>query len=106
MGFRRTIAYPAAYGILSSFAVAVGWPAAAPVLAAGPDIDLHNAHLWATAWILFLMVGVLLGYLHLNRRVGRKTAELRRELFERQMAEKELLASQQKLRRSQTITKN
>jgi two-component sensor histidine kinase len=42
----------------------------------------------------------LLGYLQQNRMVKRKTAELRRELFERQMAEKELLASDQQLRQS------
>lgn len=55
---------------------------------------------WIAIWLAVLMVLVLLGYLRQNRMVKRKTAELRRELFERQMAEKELLASEQHLRQS------
>jgi two-component sensor histidine kinase len=45
-------------------------------------------------------MAIFLGYLQQHRMVKRKTAQLRRELFERQMAEKELLASDQKLRQS------
>ena len=51
-------------------------------------------------WVVVLLVAIFLVYLQQNRRVQRKTAELRRELFERQMAEKELLASDQQLRQS------
>jgi len=47
-------------------------------------------------------VSALIGYLAQNRVVKRRTSELRRELFERQIAEKELLASEQKLRQSLT----
>ncbi|MBC2743262.1 MAG: hypothetical protein HGJ93_09490 [Desulfosarcina sp.] len=51
-------------------------------------------------WAVVLQVAIFLGYLQRNRMVKRKTAELRRELFERQMAEKELLTSEQNLRQS------
>lgn len=57
---------------------------------------------WIAIWLAVLMVLVFLGYLRQNRMVKSKTAELRRELFERQMAEKELLASEQHLRQSLT----
>jgi two-component sensor histidine kinase len=56
--------------------------------------------LWVVLWVVILLVTIFLGYLQQNRMVKRKTAELKRELFERQMAEKELLASDQKLRQS------
>ena len=52
------------------------------------------------AWIGLLLAAILLVYGQQTRRVRRKTAELRRELFERQTAEKELLASDRRLRRS------
>ena len=56
--------------------------------------------LWVMLWIAVLVVVIFIGYRQQNRMVRRKTAELRRELFERQMAEKELLASDQQLRQS------
>ncbi|MBC2711878.1 MAG: sensor histidine kinase [Desulfosarcina sp.] len=61
---------------------------------------MHGSFFFVVLWIVVLLVAIVLGYLQQNRMVKRKTAELRRELFERQMAEKELLASDQKLRQS------
>lgn len=62
--------------------------------------SMHGSFFFVVLWIVVLLVAIVLGYLQQNRMVKRKTAELRRELFERQMAEKELLASDQKLRQS------
>lgn len=55
---------------------------------------------WVVLWVAVLVVAIFIGYCQQNRMVKRKTAELRRELFERQMAEKELLASDRQLRQS------
>jgi two-component sensor histidine kinase len=76
------------------------------VLAAGPAHAGISASFppgglfWVMLWIAVLVVAIFIGYRQQNRMVKRKTAELRRELFERQMAEKELLASDQQLRQS------
>jgi two-component sensor histidine kinase len=63
-------------------------------------VHLHGGLFWVLLWIAVLVVAIFIGYRQQNRMVKRKTAELRRELFERQMAEKELLASDQQLRQS------
>ncbi|GAB6904440.1 hypothetical protein JCM12296A_02740 [Desulfosarcina cetonica] len=55
---------------------------------------------WVLVWVGVLIVAAFFGYVQQNRMVQRKTAELRRELFERQMTEKELVAADQKLRQS------
>ncbi len=55
---------------------------------------------WIVAWFGLLLAAVCLTYVQQARMVRKKTAELRRELFERQTAEKELLASDRRLRRS------
>jgi two-component sensor histidine kinase len=60
----------------------------------------HGSGPWLWVWGVALVVAIFLGYRQQNRMVKRKTAELRRELFERQTAEKELLCSDQKLRQS------
>lgn len=73
---------------------------ALPAHAAGNSDPIYGSIFWVFFWVVVLLVAIFLGYLQQNRRVQRKTAELRRELFERQMAEKELLASDQQLRQS------
>jgi two-component sensor histidine kinase len=79
----------------------VAWLFAMPVDAAGSaGQPMHGSFFWSALWILVLLGVIIFGYLQQNRMVKRKTAELKRELFERQMAEKELLVSDQKLRRS------
>lgn len=57
---------------------------------------------WLILWMILLTAAIVWGYIRQRRRARRKTAELRRELFERQMAEKELLARDQQLRQSLT----
>jgi len=79
--------------------IAVGSPAFA---AKGVDGGASTSIFWIAIWLAVLMALVFFGYLRQNRMVKSKTAELRRELFERQMAEKELLASEQHLRQSLT----
>ena len=73
---------------------------ASPVHAADGSTFFHGSLSWGALWIVTLIAATVLVYLQQNRRVKRKTAELRRELFERQTAEKELLASDQQLRLS------
>lgn len=73
---------------------------AGPAHAAGSAIPMHGSFYWVALWVVVLVVVIFLGYLQQNRMARRKTTELRRELFERQMAEKELLATDQKLRKS------
>jgi two-component sensor histidine kinase len=73
---------------------------AMPVQAIEGGTDIHVDQYWLLGWAVMLAGVVLIGYLHQNRKVKHRTAELRRELFERQMAEKELLGSQQQLRQS------
>jgi two-component sensor histidine kinase len=73
---------------------------ALPAHAADSGNPMHGSLFWVLLWIVVLLMAFFLGYLQQNRRIQRKTAELRRELFERQMAEKELLASDQQLRQS------
>lgn len=85
------------YGIATAFLIAL--PAHAAVDATPSTRGLF---IGAVFWTGILLVIIFLGYLQQNRIVKRKTAELRRELFERQMAEKELLATDQKLRQSLT----
>jgi len=74
--------------------------AAIPAYAAGSGNPIHGSFFWVVLWVVMLLLAIFLGHRQQNRMVKRKTAELRRELFERQMAEKELLASDQKLRQS------
>ena len=74
--------------------------AAAAVQAADRISPVPGSLFWMVLWVIVLLVAIALGYLQQNRMVKRKTAELRRELFERQMAEKELLAADQNLRQS------
>jgi two-component sensor histidine kinase len=74
--------------------------AALPAHAAVVGSQLHGRIFWVLLWVVLLVVAIFLVYLQQNRMVRRKTAELRRELFERQVAEKELLASDQQLRQS------
>ncbi len=71
-----------------------------PAHAAGSGNPVNGSIFWVLLWVVVLVVAIFLGYLQQNRMVQRKTAELRRELFERQMAEKELLVSDQQLRQS------
>ncbi|WP_319406906.1 sensor histidine kinase [uncultured Desulfosarcina sp.] len=71
-----------------------------PANAAGSGDPMHGSIFWVFLWVVVLLAAIFLGYLQQNRMVRRKTAELRRELFERQMAEKELLAADHKLRQS------
>jgi two-component sensor histidine kinase len=73
---------------------------ALPAHATGSGDPIHGRLYWVLLWVVVLLAALFLVYLQQNRRVQRKTAELRRELFERQMAEKELLASDQHLRQS------
>jgi len=82
------------------------WPAVvaagSPALAAKGSGDAPTSLFWVAIWLAVMMVLVLVGYLRQNRVAKSKTTELRRELFERQMAEKELVASEQHLRQSLT----
>ncbi|WP_372680494.1 sensor histidine kinase [Desulfosarcina sp.] len=73
---------------------------ALPAQAAVSGNPPHGSIFWVLLWVFVLIVAIFLGYLQQNRMIRRKTAELRRELFERQMAEKELLVSDQQLRQS------
>jgi two-component sensor histidine kinase len=73
---------------------------ASPAVAAGEATPLPTTLWWVVVWVLVLLALLVIGYRQQQRMVRRKTAELRRELFERQMAEKELLASEQQLRQS------
>ncbi|WP_162459036.1 sensor histidine kinase [Desulfosarcina ovata] len=82
------------YGILSFLLTAI------PAHATGSGPSGYENFFWILVWVVVLVITVFLGYLQQNRMVRRKTAELRRELFERQMTEKELLASDHKLRQS------
>ena len=74
--------------------------AASRVAAADSNTPVLGHSQWVLVGAVVLISAVFLGYLQQNRMVRRKTAELRRELFERQVAEKELLASDQRLRQS------
>jgi two-component sensor histidine kinase len=79
----------------------VVWLFAMPVDAASSaGQPMHGGFFWVALWVVVLLGVIIFGYLQQNRMVKRKTAELKRELFERQMAEKELLLSDQKLRQS------
>jgi len=82
-----------------------GWTATAvliaiPVHAAETANAIGTENDWLTLGGLLVLATVFLAYRLQIRLVKKKTVELRRELFERQVAEKELLSSQQKLRRS------
>ena len=85
-------------GIRSSYT----WPAifltAVPASAAGGGSPPQASSFWFVLGVIVLLLVIFIGYLQQNRMVKRKTTELRRELFERQMAEKELLDSEQQLR--------
>ena len=76
------------------------------LLTASPAVAAENAASeptslwWVVGSILVMLALFVIGYRQQQRMVKSKTAELRRELFERQMAEKELLASEQQLRQS------
>jgi two-component sensor histidine kinase len=100
MRFKPTIHRPSAPRLALSCRIVIALPVAIPAQAAGSGPAIHGGGYWLAAWGLVLIAAIFLGYLQQNRMVKRKTAELRRELFERQMAEKELLASDQKLRQS------
>jgi two-component sensor histidine kinase len=88
---RRLILAGGIAGVLS----VAGWVGAAD----GNPMVLEHSHWLAVGAVVFISA-IFFGYLQQNRMVRRKTNELRRELFERQMAEKELLASDQRLRQS------
>jgi len=80
--------------------VLAAWFMAAPAHAADPSPPMDDRlYGWVLGLVVFLTV-MLLAYLQQTRMVKRQTAVLRRELFERQVAEKELLASDRKLRQS------
>ncbi|MFO7714303.1 sensor histidine kinase [Desulfosarcina sp.] len=74
--------------------------AAGPAYAVGMENPVQTSLFWVFMWVAVLLAAIFLGYIRQNRVVGRKTAELKRELFERQTAEKELLAADQHLRQS------
>ena len=100
MILRPTIQFrPLAYNCCRC-GVAASLLAASPAYSAGGDNLMQTSLWWVLVWGIILLVVVFLGYRQQNRVVKSKTAELRRELFERQMAEKELLASEQNLRQS------
>lgn len=80
--------------------ILIGSILATPAQAAGNAASFQVSYFWAGLCFLVLLVAIFVGTFQQNGMVKRKTAELRRELFERQMAEKELLASDQRLRRS------
>lgn len=67
---------------------------------AGSDVGVQSKSYWQLGLgAIFIVVAILCAWRQ-NQVVRRKTAELRRELFERQVTEKELLESEQQLRRS------
>lgn len=90
----RGIAGGCRYGVSAALLAAI------PAHAAGSGNPIPAGFSWVVPGVVVLLVAIFLGYLQQNRMVKRKTADLRRELFERQMAEKELLASDQQLRQS------
>ena len=96
----RTIFARRAAGVGIVCGVSAAILAAPSALAAGNANVIQGGSFWFVGWGVVLLVVIVLGYLQQNRMVRSKTSELRRELFERQMAEKELLASEQKLRQS------
>ena len=100
MRSKPTIHRPYSPRLTLSCRIVVALSTAIPAQAAGSGSIIPESSHWLVAWVLVLISAIVLGYLQQNRMVKRKTAELRRELFERQMAEKELLASDQKLRQS------
>lgn len=69
-------------------------------MAAESGSVVHENSYWLVALGVVVIAVILVVYIVQNRKVKGRTAELRRELFERQVAEKELLASEQKLRHS------
>jgi two-component sensor histidine kinase len=81
-------------------AAAVLIMSALPAHAVGNGNPAHGDIFWLFLWAIVFLAAIFFGYLRQNQMVQRKTAELRRELFERQTAEKELLASDQELRQS------
>ena len=68
--------------------------------AASADAGVAGQGYWQWGPVAIFSVAVILFAWRQSQVVKRKTAELRRELFERQVTEKELLASEQQLRRS------
>ena len=86
-------------GVVSVSPIAVALLHAVPCHA-GKDVPVLPDETWMLVWVAIVLVVIVLSFLWQNRLVKRKTRELRRELFERQMAEKELLESQHNLRRS------
>lgn len=76
------------------------WLGAAPVYAGDALHPMDGRFAWVVPGVVACLTALLLAYVRQNRMVKRQTAELRRELFERQMAEKEWLASDRKLRKS------
>jgi two-component sensor histidine kinase len=82
------------YGISAVLLVAL------PAQAAGSAGPMNGSLFWIVLGVAVLLMSIIFGYLQQNRMVKRKTTELRRELFERQMAEKELLAADHNLRQS------
>ena len=87
-------------GALAGLVIAGTMAGARLVAAAETGAVAHGQSPWLWVWGAAVIAVALLGYLQQHRIAKNKTAELRRELFERQMAEKELLASDQKLRQS------
>lgn len=84
----------------SRFGATVSIMTALPAQAAASGSPPQASIFWVLLGVVVLVVAIFLGYLQQNRMIRRKTVELRRELFERQMAEKELLVSDQQLRQS------
>jgi len=99
---KRTIHFPPSTRVGAGCGLPAVVLMGSPVFAAGSESVAPSGSFWFVLWVIVLLAVIFLGYLQQNRMVKRKTAELRRELFERQMAEKELLASEQKLRQSLT----
>jgi two-component sensor histidine kinase len=91
--------------VQAPFAGLCGWSASVVLIAkTALAADVGTLHGGGYAWtvvigLLILTTG-LAGYLLQRRMVRHQTAQLRRELFERQVAEKELLASDRQLRQS------
>ncbi len=80
--------------------VACLWLVDTPAIADAGGFGSQGQSHWPVMLGAIVTAALIIIYLLQNRRLERRTAELRRELFERQIAEKELLASDQDLRRS------
>lgn len=100
MTFRRAIHNRSTMIGWSRFGATVSIMTALPAQAGVSGSPPQASIFWVLLGVVVLVVAIFLAYLQQNRMIRRKTVELRRELFERQMAEKELLVSDQQLRQS------